>query len=175
MDLEEIRWNLRTDRRNSGQLKRASSYNHIGGLNGFILSVNLIAPLTWALLQGCDCNSTTHWRFDQSSIVVEEAHDLPTRRESLWIVTLVLEPGQLYGPVGKLEAESIPSFAAPTLTYPTPFENDMFSSALTEEIAHGQPGVAAADDDGVNVLVHNASRSRMQFHFSNRKLFVLTA
>ena len=77
-----------------------------------------------------------------------------TRRESVWIVTLVFVSGQFDCPVGELKAEGIPAFAAPTLTHSAPFEDHMFSSELTEILAHGQPGMPAADDDRLDLFAH---------------------
>lgn len=33
----------------------------------------------------------------------------------------------------------------------------MFASELPEVIAHGQPGLATADDDGFNLLLHHVA------------------
>ena len=46
----------------------------------------------------------------------------------------------------------VPAFATPTFTHSAPFEDHMFSPKLAERIAHGQTGVATADDDCLNVL-----------------------
>jgi hypothetical protein len=69
--------------------------------------------------------------------------------------------------------ERIPAFAAPTFTHFAAFEDYMFSPESTEIIAHGQTGVATADDYRLNLLVHNASRSRREFNlfFSGHFVF----
>jgi hypothetical protein len=66
--------------------------------------------------------------------------------------------GQFDSPVGKLEAERIPAFAAPTLTHLASFENDMLAFSLAEKVTHRQAGVATADDNRLQLL-----------HFSSHK------
>jgi hypothetical protein len=50
--------------------------------------------------------------------------------------------------------ERVPPFADPALTHASPLENHVFESALTEEITHSETGVAGADDDRIDLLVH---------------------
>jgi hypothetical protein len=89
--------------------------------------------------------------------VLEEAYDIVARRECIGVVGLKGESRQADVPVGALKHQGVPALAAPSLCDAPPFENEMFASKPAEVIAHGQTGLAAADDDGFNLLLDHAA------------------
>src|SRR3989304_750591 len=154
MHLEDIFRNIRAHGRYHGPLIRTRGDYDIGGFNSSVICRKQITSGVRSSLQGSDFDTTARRSVYEGRIVLDEPNDLTTGREGVWIVRLILESGCLNGPVGKLKAEGIPAFAAPTFAHSAPFENYMFSSQRTERIAHCEAGVTAADDDGINLLVH---------------------
>ena len=59
---------------------------------------------------------------------------------------------QAHRPVGKLKPQTIPAFAAPAFGDPVPLQHEMRTAALLEPMAHHQPGLAAADDEGLDMF-----------------------
>jgi hypothetical protein len=49
-------------------------------------------------------------------------------------------------------AHRSPALITPTLTYPAAFEEDVLAPVMSEHIAHRQPRLTPADDDGVVLL-----------------------
>jgi hypothetical protein len=60
--------------------------------------------------------------------------------------------GKAHRPIGKLESETIPAFAAPAFGDATPFKHQMRPAAPGQHVTHGETGLAAADDQGFYVL-----------------------
>ena len=98
------------------------------------------------LLQRNDFNSAAHRSLDKSRVLFNETHDFTSRRKGFRVVALVLIARQLDRPIGKLETERIPSFAAPTFAHAGSFEYDVLASSLTEKVAHRQAGMATTDN-----------------------------
>ena len=60
--------------------------------------------------------------------------------------------GKPHRPIRKLKSEAIPALTSPALGYPPAFEHQMRTSALAQHVAHGQAGLAAADDEGFDIV-----------------------
>jgi hypothetical protein len=54
-----------------------------------------------------------------------------------------------------LEHERVPSLRTPALRYASPFNDEVLQTALTKVVAHGEPRLAPADDDGLD-LIHRS-------------------
>ena len=89
--------------------------------------------------------------------MLEEAYDIVAGRERIGVIGLKGESRQADVPVGALKHQGVPALAAPSLCDTPPFENEMFASEPAEVIAHGQTGLAPADDDGFNLLLDHAA------------------
>src|SRR6266700_6808325 len=74
--------------------------------------------------------------------------------------------GKLHRPVGKLESETVPAFAAPALGDAAPLEHEMRPAAAAEHVAHGETGLAAADDQGFDMLRNHGGGPRVLFPIS---------
>ena len=58
-------------------------------------------------------------------------------------------------PVGKLKPQAVPALASPPFGDPVPLEHEMREAALLQPVAHRQPGLAAADDQGLDTLTRH--------------------
>jgi hypothetical protein len=83
-----------------------------------------------------------------------EPNNFAAWHKTIGIVALVLVSRQFDCPIGELEVERVLPFAAPSFSNSASFENYVFSSELTEIIAHRQPSMTAADDNRFNPFVH---------------------
>ena len=87
-------------------------------------------------------------RGDGAGVARDEVDGLRHRAETVGIVALVAEAGQPALPVGREQAEQVPALRAPRIRDLAALEHHMVDRALGEAAAHGQPGMAGADDDG---------------------------
>ena len=89
-----------------------------------------------------------HRRGDGFGVAVDERDDFGDRAVAVRIVAGVAEPRQAALPVGGEQPQRVPALRAPGVGHPPPLENDVVDRALGQTPAHGEPGVAGADDDG---------------------------
>ena len=97
-------------------------------------------------------NAAADRRRDEIGIGLDEGDDLRRRRKRIGIVVGIGKLRQPHRPVGKLEAQAVPSLAAPALGDAMPLQHEMGKPALFQPVAHGEPGLAAADDEGIDAL-----------------------
>ena len=64
---------------------------------------------------------------------------------------------QPHRPVGKLEFQPVPAFAAPALGDPLPLEHEMRKPALLEPMAHHQASLAAADHERLDLFIRHVA------------------
>ena len=81
-------------------------------------------------------------------VALDERDRLGHRPEAVRIVALVAVTRQPALPVRREQRERIPALGAPGVGDLAALEDDMVDRALGEPPAHGQPGLARADDDG---------------------------
>src|SRR5262245_61309087 len=93
---------------------------------------------------------SVHRRIDHLRIAFDEADRFRSRAETVGIIAIIAEPGEPALPVWREQPKRIPAFRAPGVGDLTALEHHMVDCALGEASAHGEPGVARADDDGCN-------------------------
>ena len=103
--------------------------------------------------------SAAHRRTNDGRILLQEAYDVVAGRERMGVVGLKGESREADVPVGALKHQGIPTLAVPSLCDAPPFKNEMFAPELAEVIAHGQAGLAPANDDGFNLLLDHGGGS----------------
>ena len=62
----------------------------------------------------------------------------------------VCQPGSRFSQFGREQVQRVPARGAPALADPAAVEDDVLAPGQGEQAAHGQAGVAGADDDGVD-------------------------
>ena len=139
MYLEDSFRNGRTHSRYHSQLIRTCGDHHVSSFDRAVVCRKQIAAGTLCSLQRGDFHSATRRSFDKGRVVFDEAHDLPTRRESLWIVALVFVAGQFDRPVGKLEAETTSDTVRPKR--PTCIVTHLPARSVNRIRGRGDPGV----------------------------------
>ena len=75
---------------------------------------------------------------------------------------------QPHRPVRKLKAQAVPALAAPALGDATALQHEMRQAALLQAMTHGEPGLAAADDQGLDAFNRHRRRTLLT------AVFVLT-
>ena len=83
-------------------------------------------------------------------VVGEVGDQLGGGHEAVGVGALVRPAGQAAGPVGGQEAEGLPAVAPPPLGQAAALEHDVVDGGVGEAAAHGEAGLAGADDEGVD-------------------------
>src|SRR6266705_1152909 len=94
-------------------------------------------------------------RVDPRAIVLDEAQDVVLVRKAVRVVPRVGVAGQRDAPVRELEHERVPPLRAPVFRHPRALQDEVLLAALLQVIAHGEAGLAPANDDGLDALHHN--------------------
>ncbi len=153
MHVEDVRGHVSVEPGNLGSLIRTSRDDHCAGFQLRITSLN-DEPLRTLLLPQLDyLDAAAHRRANERRIVLDEPDHLVAMGEPL-PVSLVGVPGQMDRPVRELKGQGVPACAAPALGHASPLENNVLTSELGQVAAHGEPCLAAADDDRVVLLAH---------------------
>ena len=85
-------------------------------------------------------------RFDATGVVLHIGDDIVTDHETVRIVAGVIEAGQFALPVRRDQAEAVPTLRAPGMGDAVFLEHDVIDGVGGQVIAHGQAGLAAAND-----------------------------
>ena len=101
-----------------------------------------------------------HGRGGRGRVVVEVGHDLPGRHEAVGVGTGVGPARQPAHPVRAEQPERVPALGPPALGDAAALEHDVVDAALGEAAAHGQAGLAGADDEGVGGAHESLQASR---------------
>ena len=90
-------------------------------------------------------------RAERGGVRLEVAHERAGRQEAVRVRALVAPAGQPRHPVRRQQVQGVPALGAPALADPAAVEDDVVATGGGEQAAHGQAGVAGADDDGVGL------------------------
>ena len=93
-----------------------------------------------------------HWRADQTGIAFDPGDHLVFRHVAFRIAAVIGHAGQAHIAVGKLKAQGIPAFRAPTLPHAGPFQQHVLPALLLKAITHDEAGLAGPDHDGIDTL-----------------------
>ena len=74
--------------------------------------------------------------------------------EPVGIVSPVRVARQLERPIRELKPQRLPPFGALAFTDPPALQDDVLAPSLLQDTAHGEPGLAAPDDNDVVLLRH---------------------
>src|SRR5262245_516632 len=83
---------------------------------------------------------------------LDEFQEIACARKCIGIVMREWEVRQPHRPVGKLETQAVPAFAAPALGDAVTLQHEMRKAALFQPVTHGEPGLAAADDERLDAF-----------------------
>ena len=88
-------------------------------------------------------------------ITLEVGDEFVARQEPIGRVAPILGAWQPDEPVGGDEGEGVPPAVAPGMaSLRSPFEDDVLAAALGQVIACRQTGLASANDDSLDCVVH---------------------
>jgi hypothetical protein len=88
-------------------------------------------------------------------ILFKGSNDLFARHKAMRVATLVFRTRQAERPVRGVKGKGVPAVVAPGIPcLDSLFENDMLPASPAQVIADRQPGLPAADDDGLYFPVH---------------------
>ena len=85
---------------------------------------------------------------------LDEADDLVAWGEAVGVAPATRAARQPDAPARELEGQRIPALAPPALGHPPALEDHVLAAELGETVAEREPGLAAADDDGLVRLAH---------------------
>src|SRR5712692_6104621 len=102
-------------------------------------------------------DSGSEGRPDPRAVVLDEAQDVILVREPVRVVPSIGVARQLDTPVRELEHERVPPLRAPVFCHPRALQNKIFPAELVQVIAHGEAGLAPANNDGLDALHHNSA------------------
>jgi hypothetical protein len=131
-----------------------SGKDDVRRLDDAVVAADEIPRRARLLTNGADRDAAPDRCRDQRGVALEELYDLIARRETVGIVARITVAGWFERPVGELEGQRVPPLTPPPLDQATALEKDVLETALTEMVAEGQTGLAAADDDGLDLLGH---------------------
>ena len=94
-------------------------------------------------------------RRDEGGIVVDEFDDVVRVGKAIRIAVRKRKVRQPHRPVGKLEFQPVPAFAAPAFGDPMALEHDVRKSALFQPVAHHEASLAAADHQRLDLFIRH--------------------
>ena len=148
---------IRNDRRHHGALKRAGGGDHVISLDRPGRGLRPETRPAVAAPQVRDRHAAAHRGGDGSGIGDEIIHDLVAGREFIAIDTGDRVAWHAVAPGGSVGVQPVPAFGPPALDDPVPFQNQVRPAALAQPFAHRQPGLAAADDQGLDAFNRHLS------------------
>src|SRR6266705_6465195 len=102
-------------------------------------------------------DSGSEGRLDPRAVVLDEAQDVVLVREPLRVVPSIGVARQLDTPVRELEHERVPPLRAPVFRHPRALQDEVLLAELFQVMAHGEAGLAPANDDGLDALHHSGA------------------
>jgi len=143
--LGDVRRDLCRELRHLRDVERAGGEHDGLALPGALLGDDLIAAA--GAPHRDDRAMRSQRRRQQRRVALDERDRLGHRPVAVRIVALVAMAGQPALPVRREQGERIPALGAPGVGDLAALEDDVVERALGEPPAHGQPGLARADDD----------------------------
>src|SRR5262245_5211039 len=89
---------------------------------------------------------------------LDEFQEIACARKCIGIVMREWEVRQPHRPVGKLETQAVPAFAAPALGNAMTLQHEMSKAALFQPVAHREPGLAATDHQRLDAFSRHGAR-----------------
>jgi hypothetical protein len=169
VELKGSGWEGARQRRHRGLLKGSRCHHHARCFDRRAVRLDQEASRSRVLAKRRHLDAATDRSSDEPCVVLDEASDLGMMGERIGVVARVGEARQPQGPVGELEIERVPPFAVPALRHPLALEDDVVQPALAQVTAHGQAGLAPADDDGVVPFPHATSPNRSTLLVARRR------
>ena len=93
-----------------------------------------------------DGDALEHRRCDMLGVVLDIGDDLVAQHEALWIAAAVRKTRKLTLPIGRHQAESIPTLGLPGMCNHILLEDDVLDAVPPQMVARGQPRLTPADD-----------------------------
>jgi hypothetical protein len=106
-----------------------------------------------ARVQRGDIDPLAHGRSDDFGVSDEMLDDLVSSHEPVRVITLVLEAGQLNGPVGRHETEAVPA-CVPRPADPAALQDHVIDPGSRQLVAQGEPGLPGSDHRDIEMVLH---------------------
>ena len=133
-------------------LVRAGRDHNVGAADRACRSLGEIASSALVLAQGRHSDAAANRSLDLSGIRVQVVDDLGAGSKSVRVGVRERAVGKPHRPVGELESQAIPAFTPPALADAPALEHQMRPVATAQHVAHCEPGLAAADDQGFDMI-----------------------
>ena len=146
-DLSDVGGQPGPDRRDVGDVAVAGGDDHVPGLPGSLVRVDLV-PVR-APLDPLDGGAGADRR--PVGVPLQVVDDLGHGHVAVGVGSLVGLAGQPGLPAGGQKAQRVPPLGAPALGHPSPLEDHVVDAPLGQAVAHRQARLPAADDDRVGV------------------------
>jgi len=97
------------------------------------------------------CAGPNRWP-ERGGPCLDEGEHLARGHEPIRIASGVVEAGEIHLPIRSQERQRIPPLAPPSLGDPSPLQHDVGQTTFLQVVAHRQPGVATANNNGLDPL-----------------------
>jgi hypothetical protein len=111
----------------------SSGNHHAAGVPGSLAALDAVA--FWRAPHALYCGTSYYGGPRIACVLLEERGDFRSRHEAIGIIAAIRPARQSAHPVGRQEAEGIPTLAAPPLADLASFQQDMLDAKPTEAIA----------------------------------------
>src|SRR6266852_6165683 len=136
-------------------LIRAGGNHDVSRLQFTVIGENHVAAGLRVRPEREHVDSGSEGRLDPRAVVLDEAQDVILVREPVRVVPSIGVARQLDTPVRELEHEGVPPLRAPVFRHPRALQDEVLLAELLQVIAHGEAGLAPANNDGLDALHHN--------------------
>src|SRR6266496_1380053 len=155
VELNDIGGKAGRELRNLWSLIRAGGNHYVSRLQFTVVREDHVAAGLRVRPEREHVDSGSEGRLDPRAVVLDEAQDVILVREPVRVVPSIGVARQLDTPVRELEHERVPPLRAPVFCHPRALQDEVLLAELFQVIAHGETGLAPANNDGLDALHHN--------------------
>ncbi|CDX15699.1 hypothetical protein MPL3356_20008 [Mesorhizobium plurifarium] len=142
----------REERRDDGDLERSRRGHHAVGLDHAIRRLDAESRTADIPLHELDLDAAADRRIDLLGVGDEIVGDFLLGRKAVGTRHGKLHAWETVMPRRTVGHQRVPSLRAPALGDPAALEHEMRHPAFAQMLAHGHPGLAAADNERVYLL-----------------------
>src|SRR5712691_475298 len=155
VELNDIGGKAGRELRDPWSLIRARSNHDVSRPQFTVIGENHVAAGLRVRPEREHVDSGSEGRLDPRAVVLDEAQDVVLVREPVRVVPSIGVARQLDTPVRELEHERVPPLRAPVFRHPRALQDEVLLAELFQAIAHGEAGLAPANNDGLDALHDN--------------------
>src|SRR5258708_2653845 len=157
VELKEVDWKAGRELRDPWSLMRAGGNHDVSRPQFTVIGENHVAVGLRVRPEREHVDSGSEGRLDSRAIVLDEAQDVELVRKTVRVVPSIGVARQLDTPVRELEHERVPPLRAPVFRHPRALQDEVLLAELLQVIAHGEAGLAPANDNGLDPLHHKGA------------------